>query len=651
MAKGITTDPETCYTNIVADNIAHLKSLFPEAFVDGEIDFDVLRQLLGDHVLDTDENYGLTWHGKRRARQLALAPSTGTLRPSPAESVNWVQTQNLIIDGDNLEVLKLLQKSYTGKVKLIYIDPPYNTGKDFVYTDDYRDNLLNYLAITGQIDDDSRKLTSNVEASGRFHTQWLNMLYPRLVLARHLLSDDGAIFVSIDEHELPTLRLICNELFGDECFVSTLTILCNPKGRSQDKYFATNHEYVVVCSKRPLPKGFFSIDKDQDQIDAEYRHSDDRGKYRLLELRNTHREFSRHNRPNLFYPLFASADGGVHLSGGDARRRVLPIWNDGFEGCWTWDRSRARQNLEVLVAREVDHRWKVYRKSYASGSERMLKTILNDTAYYTERGQKEFNYLFETREKLFQSPKSPYLLAQLIETATAGDDLILDFFAGSGTTAHAVMIQNSRDGQNRRFILVQLPEQIDVTNKDQRSAALFCDEIGRPRLVSELLKERVRRAASQVFPAQPGDTAVSGFRVFRLDTSNIRRWDPENRDLGKALFENVDRIKDDRTSIDVLYELLLRLGIDLCASVNTHTIAGKSIQVVDSGVLVACLDAPIRSCEVEKLARGIGELRDLDGSPRQPIVVFRDSAFADDVMKANLFAMLEQLGLEDIRTL
>ena len=419
--RKITPDePDASSADTVAANVARLQDLFPEAFIEAKIDFEVLKQLLGGTVDEREEKYGFNWHGKRQARQLALAPSTGTLRPCPEESVDWDTTQNLMIEGDNLEVLKLLQKSYAGKVKLIYIDPPYNTGKDFVYPDDYRDSIRNYLKLTGQIDGQQQRLSSNTEASGRFHTCWLTMMYPRLATARTLLRDDGVVFASVDENELARLRLLFDDIFGEECFVAVLTILCNPKGRSQDKYFATTHEYAVVYSKRPLPKGFLSIAKDKEQIDAEYTEEDEGGKYRLLELRNTHREFGKHNRRNLFYPLFVEHDGGVFLEESQDRRRVLPIWDDGFEGCWTWDRSKSKKDIGSLMGRNVAGRWKIYRKGYASGSVRMLKTILTDKSYYTERGQREFNCLFETKEKIFQSPKSPYLLSQFCSNCNKG---------------------------------------------------------------------------------------------------------------------------------------------------------------------------------------------------------------------------------------
>ena len=253
----LTPESDGSSKDILAENIAKLKELFPEVFAEGKIDFDALKELLGEHVETADERYNFTWNGKSKARWLAQTRSMGTLRPCPAESVNWDTTQNLFIEGDNLEVLKLLQKSYYKKIKMIYIDPPYNTGRDFIYPDNFRDSIKNYLELTGQTDGQDRKLSTNPETSGRYHTDWLNMMYPRLKLARNLLRDDGVIFISIDDNEITNLRKICGEVFGEENFVAALTVLCNPKGRSQDKYFATNHEYVLAFSKLTLNKGTF----------------------------------------------------------------------------------------------------------------------------------------------------------------------------------------------------------------------------------------------------------------------------------------------------------------------------------------------------------------------------------------------------------
>jgi adenine-specific DNA-methyltransferase len=656
MQKLTANDPETKSPDLVADNLARLKALFPELTTEGKdgvaVNLDVLKQLVGDRtVTEAEEKYGLNWHGKRRARQLALTPSTGTLRPCPEDSVDWDTTQNLMIEGDNLEVLKLLQKSYAGKVKLIYIDPPYNTGKDFVYPDNFQDNIKNYLELTGQTGEGGRKLSSNTEASGRFHTDWLNMMYPRLKLARNLLREDGVIFISIDEKEIQNLRFLCGDIFGEECFVAAITVLCNPKGRSQDKYFATNHEYVVAYSKSPLPKGAFAIAKEEDQIEAEYPEEDDGGKYRLLELRNTHREFGKHNRRNLFYPFFVNSYGEVFLDAEDGLEKVLPVWDDGFEGCWTWDRAKAEKDGELLVAREVNGRWKIYRKSYASGADRMLKTILLDKAFYTERGQKVFNGLFGTKAKLFQSPKSPYLLAQLFQTITGDSDLILDFFSGSGTSGHSVMEQNQTDGSKRRYILTQLPEPLDPEDKEQKATADYLGKIGKPLTIAELTKERLRRAGKKIKAENPLFAGDLGFRVFKLDSTNIREWDPSRENFAASLEASVEHLKTDRTEQDILFELLLKLGLDLCVPIETKKIAMHEVHSIGAGTLLVCLSTSIPQADVEPLALGLVAWHKELKPAGETTVVFRDSAFADDVAKTNLAAILQQHGLETVRSL
>ncbi|MBM3934164.1 MAG: site-specific DNA-methyltransferase [SAR202 cluster bacterium] len=363
--------------DIAEDKREEMLRLFPEARTEGgKIDFERLKLALGNTVDAGRERYGMNWPGKGDCFKTIQAPSLGTLLPCPSESINSDTTENLIIEGDNLEVLKLLQKSYMGKVKMIYIDPPYNTGNDFIYPDNYAESLATYLEYTGQVDAEGRKFGTNTDTDGRFHSKWLNMMYPRLYLARNLLRDDGVVFISIDEKELSNLKSIMNEIFGEESFVTVITLLCNPKGRSQDKYFATNHEYVAVYSKAPMPKGSFSLAKDEDQISQEYTEEDDLGKFRLLELRNTHREFGKHNRKNLYYPLYVNTENGeVSIEAEEGYLKIFPIWDDGFEGCWGWERPRASRDVAYLTARNVKDRWKIYRKSYAMGAEKMLKTI------------------------------------------------------------------------------------------------------------------------------------------------------------------------------------------------------------------------------------------------------------------------------------
>jgi adenine-specific DNA-methyltransferase len=664
------TDPLSHSADLTAENIDRLREIFPQAVTeDGggkRIDFDVLRELLGGELATGEEKYGLNWHGKRAARRLALTPSTGTLRPAPEDSVDWDTTQNLMIEGDNLEVLKLLQKSYASKIKMIYIDPPYNTGKDFVYKDDFRDSIGNYQRITGQRDAEGAKLTTNAESSGRFHTDWLNMMYPRLILARNLLKDDGIIFVSLDETEIQALRALGGMVFGDECFVACLTVLCNPKGRSQDKYFATTHEYVMVFSRSVLPKGSLSIEKATEQIEAEYTLEDELGKYRLLELRNTHREFGKHNRPNLHYPLFLSEIGELLLDREVGAVEIKPDWDDGFQGCWTWGPEKAEADLELLVAKEVSGKWKIYRKSYAHGSDRMLKTILSNKSYYTERGQRELNGLFNTRERVFQSPKSPFLLSELLATSTSDSDIVLDFFAGSGTLGDAVQRRNAIDGSTRRYILSQLPTSLSENNPEQKLAAEFCTTIGKPLRLTEITKERLRRSALQIKAANPLFHGDLGFRVLKLDTTSIRPWDPTLPVTGQRLLGEVDNILPGRTEQDLLYELLLKRGLELTVPIVERTLAGKQVFAVSTGDLIACLAPHIESADVEALAEGIVTWhKELAPPPvvdpnaplekpakfDPPLVVFRDTAFADDVAKSNLTEILKQHSLTDVRSL
>ncbi len=620
-----------------------LLRLLPEIRTEGgKLDFDRLKLALGEAVDVGRERYGMNWPGKTDCFKTIQTPSMGTLRPCPEESVNWEKTENLIIEGDNLEVLKLLQKSYLGKVKAIYIDPPYNTGSDFIYPDDYAESLDTYLAYTGQADAEGKKFGTNTDTDGRFHSKWLSMVYPRIYLARNLLSDDGVIFVSIDEREFCALRAVLNDIFGEECFVAAITVLCNPKGRSQDKYFATNHEYVVCYSKSPLAKGAFSIEKDEEQVAAEYTEEDDGGRYRLLELRNTHREFGKHNRKNLFYPFYVDDDGGVFLEDGAGRTKVLPIWDDGFEGCWTWEPKKAERDLAFLVAESVKGKWKIYRKSYASGAERMLKTIFLDRLYYTERGQKVFNQLFKTKAKLFQSPKSPHLIADLLHTCTADKDIVLDFFAGSGTCGHAVEILNSEDQGSRRYILVQLPEPCDP-NSAARKAGFDT--------IAALMRERMKRVAEQSRQERADEllSAVSGgkesgFRAYTLDQSSFQAWDAAASKDGKALeaqmFSHLQHIREGRTEDDLLYEILLKSGFPLTTPIESLALAGKKVYSVAGGALMLCLERPLTMEVIRAIA---------DKKPER--VVCLDAGFAgNDQLKTNAVQTFKTKGIGSFKT-
>jgi len=651
MQKIEAASPEAQSANITEENIAQLKAMFPELLTESTngaaINVDVLKQLVGDYVVtDAEEKYGLNWHGKRRARQIALTPSTGTLRPCPDESVDWDTTQNLMIEGDNLEVLKLLQKSYAGKVKLIYIDPPYNTGKDFVYPDNFQDNIKNYLELTGQVEG-GKKISSNTEASGRFHTDWLNMMYPRLKLARNLMREDGVLFASIDEREVANLRILLDEIFGEENHVCEFIWQAKKGGGSDNTGIVSDHEYVICYAKdvnsNPL---------NQILLEAEpLNELDEIGPFRRgRELNKWGANSLRKDRPTMYFPIL-----------GPNNQDVFPIRNDGKEGCWRWGKEKMleavhNKNIE-FVARENGTyiAYEKVRTTEARGKPH--RTMLTDCGQ-TADGTKSIKELFDG-ERVFDFSKPPALISKIIEIGAACVDeveiddeyIILDFFAGSGTTAHSTMEQNAQDGGKRRCILVQLPEPLDLENKEQKIAAEFCVKLNVPLLITELTKERLRRAAKKISADNPMFAGDTGFRAFKLNTSNIRAWNPDRDNLEKTLLDHEQHILPDRTEADIVYELLLKLGLDLCVPIESRIIAGKTVGAIGGGVLLACLSERITTKEVEALAQGIVTWRKELAPVGDTTCVFRDSAFENDIAKSNLAAILEQQGVVNVRSL
>ncbi|MBF0134215.1 MAG: site-specific DNA-methyltransferase [Magnetococcales bacterium] len=614
MQRIITDDPLAMSTDLLSKNVARLRALFPEAFTEGQIDFAVLKALLGGHVDEREEKYGLNWHGKRQARRLALTPSTGTLRPCPTESVDWETTQNLIIEGDNLEVLKLLQKSYAGRIKLIYIDPPYNTGKDFVYPDDYRDNIHNYLELTGQVDDEGRRMSSNTEASGRFHTDWLNMMYPRLRLAHNLLRDDGVIMISIDDHEFSNLRRIGDEIFGEENFLITFVWQRRQMADSRNEDRASiDHEYVSCWMKQGARLKGTPIDKEK------YANPDNdpRGPWFSADLTGI---ANKDERPHLHYDLVNPHNGLVYP----------PSPTRGWSCSPTTMQGLIEENL-ILWPAKPDGRPR--RKKFLHDVTRHETGFSSwlDVGKTTE-GTRIIQELF--KDKVFPFSKPPSLIQTLIDQATEDKEgIILDFFAGSGTTAHAVLDLNKQDGGNRRFILVQLPE--PTGHKEYPT-------------IAEITKERVRRVIKKRNAEESGlldlnDKAKQdrGFRVFKLDASNLKPWDSNPEDLSKTLLDHVDHILPDRSEQDLLFELLLKLGLELTVPMETRTIAEKQVHAIDGGALLVCLAEKITRKEGEPLAQGILDWRRELAPAVSTTFVFRDSAF-DDVAKTNLATILEQ---------
>jgi adenine-specific DNA-methyltransferase len=596
-----------------AERLAALKRLFPDLFTnEGRLNVDELKKVVDPALVSETERYDFRWYGKTASKREAFTPSRAALVYEKTRSVNPDKAGgNMIIEGENLEVLKLLSSAYRERIKCIYIDPPYNTGKDFVYSDRFTEGQKPYWAQTG-VTEDGVKVDTNTDSDGRFHSNWLSMIHSRLLVARYLLRKDGVIFVSIADHEVQNLRRVMDDVFGQENFVAEITVLCNPKGRSQDKYFATNHEYLIVYSKEPLPKGAFAIAKDEDQIEAEYPEEDDDGKYRLLELRNTHREFGKHNRRNLYYPFYVSTEGEVFLEPADDREKVLPNWEDGFEGCWTWEKPKAEKDGAFLVGHQVNGKWKVYRKSYASGADRMLKTILTDKTFFTERGQKEFNILFNSKAKIFQAPKSPFLLAQLFQTATGENDIVLDFFGGSGTTAQAVMELNKSDGCKRQFILAQIPE-LTVADSPANKAGF--------KKISEITIERAKRVitrfqkeAEGLLPGDPQREFADGlgFKVFKLVKSSFPRvefapdpdkTEPENIELLKQYIRDKEatfHIQLEKET--VLVEVLLKNGFMLDYTLTPRPEFTKNEVFLAKDAhkeSLVCLDATLESETVD----------------------------------------------------
>jgi adenine-specific DNA-methyltransferase len=639
MQKIEATSTEAQSANITGENIAQLTALFPELLTESAngvaINVDVLKQLVGDAVVaDAEEKYGLNWHGKRRARQIALTPSTGTLRPCPDESVDWETTQNLMIEGDNLEVLKLLQKSYAGKVKLIYIDPPYNTGKDFVYPDNFQDNIKNYLELTGQLEG-GRKVSSNTEASGRFHTDWLNMMYPRLKLARNLLQDDGVLFVSIDDSELGNLQAVLIEIFGEENFQANISWQKRYTRSNNTVDFTTVVEHLLVFSKSED----FTVNLLERTKEADARYSnpdnDPRGPWKGASFLNP---ATPQQRPNLCYPITNPNTGHV----------TNPTTN-------AWRRSR--QEFE-----RVQQEGRLYWGADGSQSIPAIKMFLSEARNITPINFWEHTYAGNTDdgtrdlrdllgEKVFDNPKPTQLISRVIEHGSDSNSIVLDFFAGSGTTGHAVMMQNAADGGSRRYILVQLPEPLDPDNGDQKAAANYCDKLGKPRAISELTKERLRCASRKIRTENPMFSADTGFRVFKLDTSNIRAWNPDRGSLEQTLLDHEEHILHGRSEADIEYELLLKLGLDLCIPIEMHAIAGKTVGAVGGGVLITCLGDTINRSDVEELAQGIVAWHKELAPAGETTCVFRDSAFIDDVAKSNLAAILEQHGISNVRSL
>jgi len=617
--------------DIVEQNVELMKQLFPDVFTEGKIDCDCLNELLGEYIDDRQERYSFTWNGKSLARKIAQTPSTGTLRPCPNESVNWESTQNLFIEGDNLETLKLLQKSYHKKIKLIYIDPPYNTGRDFIYPDNFHDSINNYMEITGQTDESGRKISSNPESSGRYHTDWLNMIYPRLKLARNLLCNDGVVFISIDDHEVFNLRQVCNEIFGEE-FVEVMVWEKVGEGdagagrmKAVDR-FRTDHEYIIAAYKEIKP--VFNRRMEVPQFKHTYGNPDNdpRGPYKAGNMSKTE-DKSLEGGKN-FYSVVSPS--------GKKFTRQWHFAKDEFERLDNDNRIYWGKVGDAVPAIKI----------FTSEPRALVNSSLLSNVGSATSASKNQRKIFDGKD-LIDNPKPVKLIDRLISISTDKSDLIMDFFAGSCTTAHAVLNVNHKDKGKRKFIMVQLPEPCDESSEAYKAGYKTIADIG---------KERIRRAMkSAESDEQEGqliqdNTDVSeldlGFKVFKLDSSNIKAWDADIENLEDSLFDSVENIKPERTESDVLYELLIKYGLDLAVPIEEKTIDGKAVYIIGHGALIVCLDRDITLDVVE----GIAALRD-ELKPEVVRVVFKDSGFKDDVVKTNAVQILRQAGIEDVKSL
>lgn len=610
--------------DIAKENIQKLKQLFPEVFTESKVDFEKLQQVLGEYVEDSNERYNFTWNGKGRALRLSQTPSLGTLRPCKEESKDWDTTGNLYIEGDNLEVLKLLQKSYYGKVKMIYIDPPYNTGKDFVYKDDFHDSLENYKRITGQVDGDGKALSTNTETSGRYHTDWLNMMYPRLRLARNLLADDGVIFISIDDNEVHNLRKICDEVFGEDNFVAQVIWERAYAPVNLKKHFSECHDYILCYAKNIDLLNCNGLPRDE-KVDSRYRNPDNdpRGVWQSDNL--------------TVGPAIPEKVYEIVTPNG---RKIMPPSGR----CWLYTKDKL---MEMIADNRI---W----FGEDGGNVPRVKRFLSEVKQgltpmtiwkYTEVGHSQdaaqkLKALFDGKD-YFDYPKSIDLIKRCLQLYTERGSLVLDFFSGSATTAHAVMQLNAEDGGNRKFIMVQLPEPTDEDSEAYKAGYMN---------ICEIAKERIRRAGEKIKEENKNKENIEnldiGFKVFKLDTSNIRKWQPDYDNLEQSLLEYVDNYVEGRTELDVVYEVMLKYGLDLTYPVEEFTIAQKKVYSIGFGMLMICLDDEITT----EVPRGIlAKIKEL--SPESSRVVFKDNGFKTDSNKTNIKEILKSGGIEEFITI
>ncbi len=593
------------------DRLKELQAVAPEAFTDGKINWDVLREALGECLEEPDqEHFGLNWPGKRDARRLAAMPSKGALVPHQGQGMNEGATHNIFVEGDNLEVLKLLQKSYAGRIKLIYIDPPYNTGNDLIYPDDFSEPLEAYLKRTGASDEEGKLRTTNSRANGRFHSNWLSMVYPRLLLARQLLRDDGSIFISIDDNEVHHLRQIMNEIFGEENFLGCIVRATGTTTGQDSSRFGNSFDYVLAYAKsEKFELGGFPLTEEDE---ARFSEEDEKGKYSVLQMRKTGNADRREDRPSMYYPV-------IDPDGND----VYPIGPGGYESRWrfglqTYEQYRI-QNLIVWKKRTANGKevWAPYVKFYLEGREKRPSPLWTDI----EGNKKATIELKEILgDKVFDNPKPTQLIRKILEITTEKDkgDIILDFFAGSCTTAHAIIEQNELDDGDRKYICVQMAERVLEGTPAHKAGYRTIDEIGLQRICKLLIKKKVQPKLS---------SKSHGVKVFRYRKSSFVEFVPTaERDISQLelRFQTAESpLVPDWSAVNLLVEILLLQGFPLDSQmVSLDTLHNNHVQRVHSEAcdheLYVCLDASINASTIQSL-----RLRDQD------VFICLDTALTD----------------------
>jgi len=614
-------------------NVGKIATLFPSCVTEAKgedgrlrkvVNFDMLRQMLSDNIIEGDESYEFTWVGKKAAIVEANKPIRMTLRPYPDESRNWDNTENLYIEGDNLSVLKLLQESYLGKVKIIYIDPPYNTGKDFVYHDDFKINIEEYDAASGAVSEDGERLFLNSETNGRYHSDWCSMIHSRLLVARNLLSDDGVIFISIDDHEQANLVKICNEVFGEACFVCSAIWRSSDNSNNDAKQFSGDHNYTLIYSKQPL----WQPEKIQDESKRSHfknPDNDPRGPWFDGNPLN-----SPNYRENLCFTITAP-NGNI----------IQPPKNG-----WRWSKETLKQKMESGEIYFNSDMTNIKRRTYLCDMEGLPPSSLwVDLEVTGHNRQAKYELLNLMPEDVFDTPKPVKLIKHIISLVKENQNaIIMDFFSGSGTTADAVMQMNAADGGHRKFIMIQLPENLDhslehAANDKKRAlmnAIALCDNNGVSHVLSEVAKERIRRAGNKIEEENPLITKNIdlGFRVFKLDESNMKDvYYAADEFTQKSLVDMATNIKEDRTSLDLLFGCLLEWGLPLSLPYTSEQIEGCTVHTYNDGDLIACFDENVPDSVIKTIAK------------RQPLrAVFRDSSFADSPAKINVGEIFKLLA-------